>query len=814
MAIQASQRSSIAAERYAATARAAGCPRDQIERFARAGVVLQPKQLMASAAARMCDLTGGPVEIGYGGARGGGKSHWLLAQIGADDCQRCPGLKALILRKVGKAVREGIQDLRQRVLCSLPHEYRQQEGAIRFQNGSRIIVGHFQAEKDIDAYLGLEYDVIGVEEATTLTASKYRMIRTCNRTSKPNWRPRMYSTTNPGGVGHAWYKKTFIEPFERGEETETRFISATVDDNHFINPEYLRTLDALTGWEKRAWRFGDWDIAAGQFFTTFRRDLHVIPAFEIPAAWRKWAAMDYGFTHYTVVYLGAQDGDGNVYIVDEHAERRWLPQRHAPAIKAMLARSRTGLHQLQRFVAGADVFAKRPTAEDQPQTIADTYSELGIHLEKASDDRISGAAEMLSRLGDADSDPPIPPRLFIFDRCIRLVETLPALQHDPHRPEDVLKIDCDEDGRGGDDAYDCFVAGTPVLTSEGEKPIEQVRPGDLVLTRGGWRRGKAVWNSRRNAPVLTVRLSNGRSLTGTPNHRFWVCGRGWVQLDSLRYGDNLFSPCQIQAPNQKQSYSAELPFDATQGHDVPTCGITTGRMATGESVGLGRCTSKSGSRSTERFPRAATSTTWTGTRSTTRPRTWSASLRAITSSITSILTDWSRRATILMRSGRWPMPGINPRKGERGTVGIPRGLCTSQLPVAYCASNAGSGSTPPTGIELASVPAGARQLGVARPVQTMWSSPASTVVSRSAATNTCERGSALVFVLGIADTGETADTWALEVDEIHEYFAAGVLVRNSCRYLIMEAKINVPAGFYKSQDSGRDAPKTFAPRDW
>ena len=48
------------------------------------------------------------------------------------------------------------------------------------------------------------------------------------------------------------------------------------------------------------------------------------------------------------------------------------------------------------------------------------------------------------------------PTLFIHKRCGRLIETLPALQHDPNRPEDVLKIDADEDGIGGDDAADAL----------------------------------------------------------------------------------------------------------------------------------------------------------------------------------------------------------------------------------------------------------------------------------------------------------------------------------------------------------------------
>ena len=150
---------------------------------------------------------------------------------------------------------------------------------LTFSNGSRIIAGHYQAEKDIEHYLGLAYDVIGIEEATTLSNRKHQDISTCCRTDKPNWRPRIYSTTNPGGIGHAWYRTKFVLPFLEKCETDTRFVPARVADNRFNNPEYTKVLEGLTGWQKRAWLYGDWDIAAGQFFTTFRREFHVVDSF-------------------------------------------------------------------------------------------------------------------------------------------------------------------------------------------------------------------------------------------------------------------------------------------------------------------------------------------------------------------------------------------------------------------------------------------------------------------------------------------------------------------------------------------------------
>src|SRR5436190_16893064 len=137
-------------ERYFLMGRWAGCPKEQMDRFQRADVVLQERQLVASAAARICDKADGPTSVGYGGARGGGKSHWLLAQMGADDCQRVPGLKCLLLRKVGKANMEHFEDLRRRLFALLPHQFSAYRGILMFKNGSRIVAGHFQNEKDID----------------------------------------------------------------------------------------------------------------------------------------------------------------------------------------------------------------------------------------------------------------------------------------------------------------------------------------------------------------------------------------------------------------------------------------------------------------------------------------------------------------------------------------------------------------------------------------------------------------------------------------------------------------------------------------
>lgn len=417
------------------------------------GYVAQPKQLLFHAAARACDKPNGPTEIGFGGARGPGKSHAMLAQIGLDDCQRQPGLKALILRKVGKAVRESVQDMVPRIFHQVAHQFNRSDGTISFANDSRIILGHYKDERDVDNYLGLEYDIIGIEEATTLSAKKDEIIGTCLRTSKSNWRPRKYSTTNPGGIGHQWYKKRYIDPFRSGNEITTRFIPATSADNRFLNPEYRLTLDRLVGWMRKAWRDGDWNISAGQFFTNWNESAHIIDRVEVGSAWPMWLGFDYGYNHWTICYLLTQTDDGVIIALDEHAARRTQIATHIELLDAMLTRNNVRKDRLTAMVAGHDIFSK----DQNGKTIADEYAIGGYRFTPAAISRINGAAEMTARLGEI---PALPPTLKITQRCTRLIECLSNLQHDPDNPEDVLKVDCDPDtGDGGDDPYDALRYG-------------------------------------------------------------------------------------------------------------------------------------------------------------------------------------------------------------------------------------------------------------------------------------------------------------------------------------------------------------------
>lgn len=422
-------------------------PKDQLKRFLSFGYVPQPRQMEFHAACREADIF--PLSIGFGGARGGAKTHATFAQIALDDCQRRDGLKVLFLRKVAKSAREAIQDLRRKVLFACPHTYHKQSSTIEFPNGSQIILGHFNHEKDIDQYLGLEYDLIVIEEATQLTESKRADILTCLRTSRTDWRPRDYNTTNPGGVGHQWFKRVFVEPYRRGDEVGTRFIPSTVYDNKMVDGDYRGRLENLTGWKRKAWLDGDWDVAAGQFFSNFNYKL-VVRDFPNPLPGQlAWASLDYGFTHPTISYL-FYEFDGKIRVVDEFRAMKQLVKTNSVEIVQMINRRGLMLHDLQMFCAGKDVFSQRGAADGR--TIADQYEDEGISLTPANDDRVSGAGRLLELLGDAEKG--IEPMIEIHPRCSYLIQCIPQMQHNPSKPEDVLKVNANESGEGGDDEYD------------------------------------------------------------------------------------------------------------------------------------------------------------------------------------------------------------------------------------------------------------------------------------------------------------------------------------------------------------------------
>lgn len=438
-------------ERCVNAARTADVPYDQLDRLlVQSGYVPYPWQWRFHAAARLCDMEWGPTEIMLGGARGPGKSHAVLSQSALDDCQRVDGLKVLYLRQTGSAAAESFDDLITKAVRGRA-AYHKSKQMLKMKNGSRIILGGFKDERDIDKYIGIEYDEIIVEEVTQITLAKYQKLMGSLRTSKPNWRPRIYSTCNPGGIGHTWVRERFVLPYRANKETNTRFIPSTYKENKALNPEYIAYLESLGGDLGKAWREGEWDLFAGQFFSQWRHEVHVCSPFAVPLSWFRYRSIDPGGRNGTTsCHWYAVNPDGRVYVYKEYY---WNPKyhdgegrdidQHAQEIKK-LSEDEDGIQEVYRYtVIDTAAFAHGGLAE----TVAEVFNRFGVNGLMPSDkERVAGWNTVNTYLRSDDANSHIP-LLQVFSTCVNMIRTLPELQHDEKHPEDL-------DTRGEDHAAD------------------------------------------------------------------------------------------------------------------------------------------------------------------------------------------------------------------------------------------------------------------------------------------------------------------------------------------------------------------------
>ena len=408
-----------------------GVPQDQLERFLTYGYIPLPWALRFHAAAREADKENGPVDIGAGGARGPGKSHALFAQATLDDCQRVKGLKGLFLRQTGKSADESFQDLVDNVLAGkVGYKFNTSRGILKFENGSKVLLGGFEDEKDIDKYVGIQYDFIVVEERNQLTGEKIMKLKGSLRTTKPNWRARMYSSFNPGNIGHADVKKTFVEPYQKKEEIKTRFFPSTYKDNPFLKPEYIDYLDSLPGALGKAWREGNFDTFEGQYFLEWDYDKHTCQPFLVPETFKRFRAYDHGRENPACCKWYAVDYDGRVWVYRE----LYVKGLNVDQIAREINRLSEG-ETYEYSVADPAIFAKMGFVDAfGGQTIAESFARNGVQFLPASNRRVDGWQLMHQYLYWDEQKEPL---LRYFNTCYNSIRTIPSLIHDDLHPEDL-----------------------------------------------------------------------------------------------------------------------------------------------------------------------------------------------------------------------------------------------------------------------------------------------------------------------------------------------------------------------------------------
>lgn len=364
----------------------------------------------------------------YGGARGGGKS-WALRRKLVALCLRYSGIRCLLLRRT-------LSELRSNHLMPLLAEYgeavhySERESAVCFPNGSRLILGYCARDGDTLRYQGQEYDVIAIDEATQLSEYQFSIFKACLR-GVNDFPKRMYLTCNPGGIGHAWVKRLFIDRiYHAGERAEDyAFIPAGVYDNEVLlrsDPDYVDRLRALPERLRRAWLEGSWDVFEGQFFPEFSEELHTLDAAVIPKNTEHFAAFDYGFDMLALLLL-SYDADGNIYVERELCRSGLTLGEAAREIAEFLSDT-----SVEYAVASPDLWNRRQDTGRSGFEIMSAERGMAAML-PADNRRVQGWRVVREYLSLREGKP----RLFISRDCTELIRSMQGLLCDRRRAEDA-----------------------------------------------------------------------------------------------------------------------------------------------------------------------------------------------------------------------------------------------------------------------------------------------------------------------------------------------------------------------------------------
>ena len=439
--------------------------------------------------------------LGYGGSRGGGKSFFvrLFAIIMA---YQYPGIKIMIVRKTyPELIANHITPLIEMLHCYAkdPSDrfatYNDQKKVLTFPNGSTILFRYCDTDKDAQRFQGTECDILCVDEATQHPEERIKKLTACVR--GVNDFPKLIRfTCNPGGEGHAWFKRLFIDRiFNEGENPDDYyFIQSSVFDNKALmasNPDYVKQLEALPPHLRDMWLYGNWDIFEGMFFEDFRpepdvqaahdagidldkpelrkerRWCHVIEPFDISVGeargWNIVRSYDFGYGKPFSCAWWAIDYDGVAYRILElygctdtpNEGLKWSPDRQFEEI-----------HRIETehpWLKGRRIDGVADPAiwdASHGESIADTAMKWGVYFEPGDHKRIAGWMQCHYRLQFDENGYS---RMYVFNNCKAFIRTIPLLIYDEHKPED---LDTDLEDHVADEwRYFCM-----------SRPISPMRP--------------------------------------------------------------------------------------------------------------------------------------------------------------------------------------------------------------------------------------------------------------------------------------------------------------------------------------------------
>ena len=443
--------------------------------------------------------------VGFGGARGGGKS-WSVRTKAKILAATYKGIKILIVRRtfpelVNNHINQLIDELNGLA------KYNKTEKVFTFPNGSTIKFGYCNNDKDLLQYQGAEFDVIFLDEATQLQEMWIKKITACLR-GVNDFPKHIYYTCNPGGASHGYFKRLFIDKqYEAGEDPEDYdFIQALVTDNKALmasQPDYIKQLEALPPKLREAWLYGRWDIFEGQFFEDFRttpdiqkcvdagitpeqalqqhRWTHVIEPFDLSVGekrgWHIMRSYDFGYNKPFSLGYWAVDYDGVLYRIMEmygctqtpDEGVKWSPDEQFKRISEF-ERQHPWLKGRKIVDSVAD-----PAIWDQSrgESIAETAAKYGIYFTPGDNNRIPGWMQVHYRLQFDENGYA---RMYVFNNCKAFIRTMPLMMYSETHPEDLdtkLEDHCPDEVR-----YMCMSRPiSPIIPVEPKKivsdPLDQ-----------------------------------------------------------------------------------------------------------------------------------------------------------------------------------------------------------------------------------------------------------------------------------------------------------------------------------------------------
>jgi len=417
----------------------------------------------------------------YGGARGGGKSRWLRWM-----------LLFLLLYWYFSEKRKGVTvglfcsdypSLRDRQISKIKLEFPLMLGEVKetkedglcFFLGDKFGSGKIALRNldDPTKYKSAEFAAVAIDELTQIpTIDTFNILRGSLRW--PGIAHTVFmAATNPDGVGNLWVRELWIErqfPPEMQEiSSQFIFIQALPADNPYLDEQYWIDLRSQPPDVQRAWIEGDWYVFTGQVFA-FSRLRHVINPYEIPEHYIRMTGTDWGYgAPFCNLWAAKNPDNGRIVVYREAYEKGLIDPRQVELIKSMESPG----EKIRKRYADPSMWTAE-TKTDSPTSSFDTYTNHGVYLTKAVNDRINGKRKVDRLIEDL---PDGRPGLLVFITCVNLIRTLPSLVYDKANVEDV-------DTHGEDHAYDALrylltddqeIKGNIIKRKPNPHPLAQLR---------------------------------------------------------------------------------------------------------------------------------------------------------------------------------------------------------------------------------------------------------------------------------------------------------------------------------------------------